>query len=99
WLNALLLPRLHVVANDSAILRLGVHDIGVGWIDCGIKTVSANRYVPVTAGNSLFVTRLARAGPAVVVLKSAVHVVERQPVIEIYCVVLRDRKIADEIHR
>ncbi len=98
-LNALLLTRLHIVANDSAVLRFGIDGIRVGGIDSGIESVAANGDVPVAVSYSLSIARLARAGPAVVVLKPAIHVVKGLTVVEVDRVILRDRKIRDEVHR
>src|SRR5437763_2292996 len=98
-LNALLLSRFHIVPNHATVRRLGVNDIRISRINCGVESVTADGDVPTTVRDSLSIPRLARTGPAVVVLKSTVHVVIRLSIIEIDCVVLCDRQVADKIHR
>src|SRR6185503_541489 len=95
----LLLSRFYVVPDNSTVLRFSVYGVRIGWVDCRIKSVSSDCDVPVTACNSLPVACLAGARPAVIVLKTAIHVVERLTVVSIDGVVLRNWKIADEIHR
>src|SRR5690349_8495748 len=89
-LNRFLLARPDIVTDYSTILVFRVHSVRISRFDGRIESIAANGHIPVTVRDSLPIASLTRAGPAVVVLQAAVHIVERLAVIEIDRVVLRD---------
>ena len=88
-----LLPRELVVADEHAVLRLGVDDVRVLRIDDRLKAVAACRDVPVGVDDAVHRTRAGRTTDRVVVLRAAVDVVERLRVVDPYLVELRERKV------
>jgi hypothetical protein len=84
-----LLPGAPVVADEAAVLRFGVDDVRVLRIDDGREPVAAGRDVPVGVDDAVHRVRARRAADGVVVLRTAVHVVERRVVVERDLVELR----------
>ena len=73
--NALLLARAQVVAAGAAVLRLGVDDVRVGWIDGSLESITAADAEPVVVHHARSASRPARPTPAPVVLEARIQVV------------------------
>ena len=81
-LDALGLSAARVVAHHAAVLRLGVRDVVVERIGHVVEAVAACHAIPVGVGRTEGVAGATRAGPRLIVLQSAVHVVERRGVVD-----------------
>src|ERR1019366_10794138 len=73
--DALLLARAQVVAAGAAVLRLGVDDVRVGWIDGSLESITAADAEPLVVHHARSASRPARSTPAPVVLKARIQVV------------------------
>ena len=71
-----------VVANDAARLRFGVDDLVIERIGHGVEAVAAGHAEPVGVARPECIARATRTAPRLIVLQSAVHVVERLRVVD-----------------
>ena len=99
WLNALRLPRARVVAHDTAVLRLGIRNVVIERIRHVVESVTTGHPVPVGIGRTEGVACAARTTPRLIVLQSAVHVVERRGVVHGDRVKLRPDNVLDVVPR
>ena len=76
WLDEPPFAGACVEAYQPSVLRLGVHDRRVLRVDLHVEAVAAHGDVPVLVGDAVGVARAAGAAEGVVVLGSAVDVVE-----------------------
>ena len=85
-----------VVADDDAVLQLGVDDVGVLRVDARDEAVAALRDEPVLVQDAVLRSRPRRPAERVVVLRAAVDVVERRRVVDVDVVELRQRQVLEE---
>ena len=52
WADALALTRRWIDAADGAILRLRVHNVGVGWVNLGLEAISTLDVKPLIIGHA-----------------------------------------------
>ena len=93
WLNRGLLTRLLVESNQPSVLCLCINDVRIVWICSAFKTIATIGHKPIAVNDSTRVDGLRRSTQAIVVLSSAVNVVERPIVIDGYTVKLDRRNI------
>ena len=79
------------------MLRLGVHGARVLRIGAALKAVTAGGHEPVGVGDAVLGPRPRRAAEGEVVLRAAIHVIERQRVVDVELVELSDRQIGEEL--
>ncbi len=88
---------LAVVTLQPAVLRLGVDDVGVDGVHLGFKSVACLGDVPIAVDDAAVVDGSARAAQGEIVLRAAVHVVERRGIVHGYTVKLRNGQIGLEV--
>ena len=93
------LVALAVVAEEVAFLPLEVDRVRVGGVDRDRVAVGAVGDRPVEVRDAVPVERARRPHLAAVVLRAAVHVVERQRIVEGQLVELRDGQVLEEAPR
>ena len=59
WADTLALTRRWVDATDGTILRLRIHDVGVGWVNLGLEAISTLNVKPLIIGHATTVERAA----------------------------------------
>ena len=87
------LAGLFVEALKSAILRLGVDDVGVAGINLRFKAVSGLGHVPVAVHNSSVVDGAARTSQREVILSSAINSIKWLGIVHRNPVKLRNRQV------
>jgi len=87
------LPRSPVEAHQRAVLRLRVDDVRIIRVDDGLEAVPTGRDEPIGVDDAVDRPRPRRPSDREVVLRPAVHVVERRRVVEGDLVELREREV------
>ena len=81
-----------VETDDVTTLRLGIDDIGVGWINLLIHAIAEIDLKPVAVQNPNVISRRARSTPRMGVLRATVDVVGSFH-IDAYCIKLCYRNV------
>ena len=97
WLDALRLSGARIVAHHPTVLRFRIRDVMVERIRHVVKAVAARHAIPFRIRRTVGVARATRAAPRLVVLQTAVHVVERLRIIDGNRVELRADDVLDVV--
>ena len=73
--------RLLVIAHQHAILRLAVNRVGIFRIHRRMEAIAPGHGVPIGIDNAMRAARARGAAPGEIVLRAAVHVIERGSVV------------------
>ena len=93
WLDENHFAGLAVKPHQIALLPFRIDDIRIGRIDRLSMSITKQGYKPVTVANAVIAIRPGRAALTVVVLGSAIDIVERCVIVHGYFVELGDRKV------
>src|SRR5436305_327675 len=99
WLDVLRLPRPRIVLHPAALLRLGVDNLVIVRIGHGVEAVAACHAEPVGIRWTEGIPGAARAAPRLVVLQTAVDIVEWLRVVDRYGIKLTGNNAFDVIPR
>ena len=83
-----------VITNHVSVLCFGIYDVRVGWINRCPETVTSVSDKPIIVHNTHTVCISRRATHTVVILGTAIHIIERFAVIHVHPVKLGNRQIA-----
>src|ERR1041384_280507 len=95
--DAMTLSGRFVVANQIAVLKLGIDRVRIFRIYLGAETVAALGDPPIAVDDARRVARARRSAEGKVVLCAGEHVVERGRIVSRHIVELRDRQVALEV--
>ncbi len=88
--------RAAIEAHQPAVLRLGVDGVVVGGVDAALEAIAAIGDEPVGVADAGDAARAGRSAEREVVLRAAVHVVERRVHVDVDLVELRQRQVGEE---